>query len=258
MHSNLNYLERGHSASASRESHPELSKKISKLFDTLTRRNTDAGVNVLTAYTQQMNGGDVNTIELDTDSSSNDSAQHRASETDSSSPSTADHMSNGNASVDDSASNPPLVTIRKAVTNIPIRDEPNEPIQIPLLTIRPSIATQWLMLDLEDDFTHIFFPTGKKFLSLKLIRYSLEVARKGKTVLITQADFHPQVYATPVYQNKVFIGPYLKHVDMNIALFRRFNGRMMLLETFEKEQGFQIPNRSTGNAFNHIQLGVLI
>lgn len=266
IHSKRDYLQTGYTVSPTPETHPVLSNKIQNLFELLTQRNA-AKQNAAKQNAKKLAEIEQATIDFQSfNSSSNENSSSGAS-TPIHDQTASDNSSIPNGEFADSAAetdqtdltNPNTrksslqkssrvkVTAQRGQTNIPISVDVSKNMNIPQLPI-PNLSGQlWLMLKITDDFTHIWFPHRKKFLSAKLIQFSLEMAgEKKKTVLITQTSFHPQVYATPVERNKIFIGPYKKKADMNLALFRRVDGRLVLLDHLEKQNNSKLQNRSTG------------
>lgn len=245
MHSTQQYIDSGCNAIPTPKTHPELSQKISQLFQIMQSKNLFGETN--NGYKVSPSPSEVVSIDLDSDSSIDDSvAKNKVIK-----PSGITKMVNGQLKTGGNLRKRAKITFKKPITNIPLTNPPTQPLQIPLLPISITALEEWFMLNIEDDFTHIFFPSTKKFLSLDLIAISLKMsASRKKTLLITQPHFYPHVYATPAYENKIILGPYRRRLDMNICLFRRINGKMILLETIEKDQGYKIQNRSTGNLRN--------
>lgn len=267
IHSGRDYLHSGYTVSPTPETHPILSNKIQNLFELLTQRTAArqnakrlAEIEQADMDLQSFASSDENSLSSDVASGQSPSARMDLSQNISiangkAARATADTVAKADRSdsTDDKVQNgrknsKVKLLIQRKITNIPINVDVSKNMNIPQLPI-PNLSGQlWLMLQIAEDFTHIWFPGRKKFLSAKLIQLSLNVAaEKGKTVLITQFSFHPQVYATPVEHNKIFIGPYARKTDMNLALFRRVEGKMMLLENFEKQEKTKLTDRSTGN-----------
>lgn len=266
IHSGQDYLHSGYTVSPTPETHPILSNKIQNLFELLTQRNAArqnakrlAEIEQADMDLQSFASSDDNSLSSDVSSGAvrMNLSQNISIANDKSAKTATGTVDKANCtdSTDEKVSNATSrknakikLLIQRKITNIPIDVDVSKNMNIPQLPI-PNLSGQlWLMLQIADDFTHIWFPGRKKFLSAKLIQLSLNVAaEKGKTVLITQFSFHPQVYATPVEHDKIFIGPYARKNDMNLALFRRVEGKMMLLENFEKQKKSKLKDRSTGN-----------
>lgn len=251
IHSKSNYLESGLTINPTPKSHPELSQKISSLYELLTNRTQEKRQAVMTETGQEMPYNDMINADSETVRLASDEVMMISD-----SPITVEAEPSGSAikkksakSIDDSKQMKRSI-IKKAITNIPLTLITSNLIDVPLLPFPNVSAKLWLMLELKDDFTHIFFPSKRKFLSSKLIQVGLELARTSKkTILITQPNFHPQVYATEKYEQTIFIGPYAIKEEMNLALFKRVDGKLMLLENWERRTGNKIKNRSKGKIY---------
>lgn len=121
------------------------------------------------------------------------------------------------------------------------------------LPIQVTRTQRFLMLNLGDDFTHIWFQTWRKFLSLKRIQHDLDLAKKmGKTVKTSHSNLHPKVFVTSSHDNVIFIGPYGSHDTQNVNLFIKHDGKMLLSEDFHKNTGKKV-NRKTKGTFVRIR-----
>lgn len=105
-----------------------------------------------------------------------------------------------------------------------------------LLPIPLSQDQRWLMMTLGNDFTHIWLPQWRKFLSYKRIRSALTYASQTrKTIELSPPECHPSVFATCVRSNQIFVGPYHMNEPQKLALFHRHaDGRMLLSENYAK------------------------
>lgn len=131
-------------------------------------------------------------------------------------------------------------------SNIEMKSCPEAMANKLLLHIPCTGNQRWLMLTVENDFTHIWFQDWRKFLSKKRITSSLEDAKVTNKVFdISRPHVHPQVYVTPQYSNEIFIGPY-ECDSKNIALFQRHENRMMLVENYMKHTGIIYEKRTKG------------
>lgn len=261
INSDCPYVETGRSVRATPETHPKLSTKISRLFRMLTDRtkqkrkleqihmkNGDENSNSSDSIEFQfstneatVDGGEANDGAKDVAAKNNDPSKCAVLNN------TTDNAND--VAVEEQPANEPN-RIRRRLSNIPISSMAMN--NLPLIPIPNYHGQFWLMLKIEDDFTHMWFPNRQKYMKAKLIRFSLEVAMaKSKTVLLSQSGFHPQVYATHVFHDTIFIGPYVRKIDMDVALFRRSNGRMVLLEMYEQEQKAKLTKRSMGMLYPH-------
>lgn len=133
-------------------------------------------------------------------------------------------------------------------SNIPITNLTADDLKRIFVPIPCTGEHRWLMVTLKQDFSHIWFPSWKKFLSLKRIRSALAYAEKtDKTVQISPANVKPDVYCASKQPNKIFVGPYEVNGQMDLALFVRYENKMMLLKNYEILTGNIDPNKTTGN-----------
>lgn len=123
------------------------------------------------------------------------------------------------------------------------------------LPIPVNTAERLLMLNVGDDFTHIWFPNCRKFLSMKKIRSTLAMAKHLKhSIEITQGMNFPKVFVTHTHDNNIFIGPYKKNDKQNLALFVRQDNHMVLADSYHKKFGVQYTKKSKGKFIQSIQL----
>lgn len=112
----------------------------------------------------------------------------------------------------------------------------------------PVDATQrLLMINIGDDFTHIWFPTWHKFLSAKRIQSTILLAKNyGTAIEMSQSDNNPKVFVTNSHRNSIFIGPYAKNDKQNLALFVKHENHMMLSETYHHKFGIKYLQKTKG------------
>lgn len=128
-----------------------------------------------------------------------------------------------------------IVTARSNLTLENLRNMNETQLQL-LLPIPLSKDQRWLMMTLGTDFTHIWLPQWRKFLSHKRIRGALVYAAESrKTIELSPPNCHPSVFVTCVRRNQIFVGPYHMNEPQKLALFyRHADGRMMLSENYAK------------------------
>lgn len=128
-----------------------------------------------------------------------------------------------------------VVTARSNLTLENLQNINESQLQL-LLPIPLSQDQRWLMMTLGTDFTHIWLPQWRKFLSYKRIRSALMyAAQTRKTIELSPPDCHPSVFATSVRSNQIFVGPYHMNEPQKLALFyRHADGRMLLSENYAK------------------------
>lgn len=128
-----------------------------------------------------------------------------------------------------------VVTARSNLTLENLQNMNESQLQM-LLPIPLSKDQRWLMMTLGTDFTHIWLPQWRKFLSHKRIRSALVYAAQSKkTIELSPPDCHPSVFVTNVRKNQIFVGPYHMNEPQKLALFyRHADGRMLLSENYAK------------------------
>lgn len=115
------------------------------------------------------------------------------------------------------------------------------------LPIPVDKSQRLLMINVGDDFTHLWFPSWHKFLASKRIQHTFDVSKKlGKAIEMTQSDNYPKVFVSPSHLNCIFIGPYGKNDRQNLALFVRHQNHMMLAEQYYKQHGNTYTKKSKG------------
>lgn len=131
-----------------------------------------------------------------------------------------------------------VVTVRSNLTLENLQNMSESQLQL-LLPIPLSQDQRWLMMTLGNDFTHIWLPQWRKFLSYKRIRSALIYAAKTrKTIELSPPGCHPSVFVTSVRRNQIFVGPYHMNEPQKLALFYRQNaGKMLLSENYSKLPG---------------------
>lgn len=114
----------------------------------------------------------------------------------------------------------------------------------------PIERTQRLLrMHIGDDFTHMWFPTWRKFLSLKQIQNTLTMAKaSGKAIEMSQSVNRPKVFVSHLHDNQVFMGPYEStDVQQNVSLFvRNEERRMELAEDYHKKHGTKYTKKTKG------------
>lgn len=114
----------------------------------------------------------------------------------------------------------------------------------------PIERTQRLLrMHIGDDFSHMWFPTWRKFLSLKQIQNTLTMAKaSGKAIEMSQSVNRPKVFVTHLHDYQVFMGPYEStDVQQNVSLFIRNEvGRMELAEDYHKKHGQKYTKKTKG------------
>lgn len=209
IHSDNDYMLHGVKAKPTAETHPQLTAKITKVFNLLTSRRKGSGGG---------GGGSVGgsprpatVVPLPTTTGA------------------------AVAATADGKSQPATVSAFKLkTTNIPITSLKALDLRSIFVPIPVVGAHRWFMLTLGNDFSHIYIPSWKNFLSFIKISNALAFAkRSGKTVKMCGPDgVGPDVYAAHNEGDKIFFGPYKVDDVMNLALYQMFRGKMLLVEQY--------------------------
>lgn len=119
------------------------------------------------------------------------------------------------------------------------------------LPIPVNSSQRLLMINVGDDFTHLWFPTWHKFLSLKRIQSSLHLSKElGKAIEMSQSNNNPKVFVTSSHENVIFIGPYGSNDRQNVFLFVKYDNHIMLSEKYYKEFGCTFTRKTKGTFGN--------
>lgn len=107
-----------------------------------------------------------------------------------------------------------------------------------------------LMINVGDDFTHVWFPSWHKFLSIKRIQNSFILCKQvGKAIEMSQSVNYPKVFVSHSHENCIFIGPYGNMDRQNLALFVKHDNHMMLSELYYKKFGDTYTKKTKGKAY---------
>lgn len=115
------------------------------------------------------------------------------------------------------------------------------------LPIPVTAEQRLLMITIGDDFTHFWFPSWRKFLSLKRIQNAFAVTKQlNKAIELSQNDNYPKVFVSHLHDNCIFIGPYDETGRQNFALFVKHENHMVLSEVYYKEPGNTYTKKTKG------------
>lgn len=103
--------------------------------------------------------------------------------------------------------------------------------QLQMLLPIPLIPNKrWLMMDLGDDFTHIWMSQWRKFLSLDRIKRAVDRSLyTDKTISLAPSNCQPEVFVTGSRPREIFVGPYNNNEPQKLALFYQTEDRKMIL-----------------------------
>lgn len=106
---------------------------------------------------------------------------------------------------------------------------------------------RWLMMTLQKDFSDISHPHWRGLLSCKHIKQAIELAQTGgKTIRVIRGNQQPNVYATPNYSNRIFVGPFATGELSRMHLYQRMDNSLYLREEYEAMMSTQLSLRTTG------------
>ncbi|XP_061402114.1 uncharacterized protein LOC133337925 [Musca vetustissima] len=116
---------------------------------------------------------------------------------------------------------------------------------------------KWLVLDLHNDFSHIFVPDFRDLVSLDRIQKVINFAKqKNKIVKLQFFQNAPfDAFVTPKSGRKIYFGP----LNMNmkpptLILLQSVDGQMMLRELYQLKHGIQTPADERTKAFWLLQM----
>lgn len=103
------------------------------------------------------------------------------------------------------------------------------------------------MLNIGDDFTHIWFSECRSFLSMKKIKAVLAAAKEGqRPIELNQTGHSIRIFISHEHENSIFIGPYKRSEKQNLALFVREGKHMVLAHEYHKKNGEKYTKKSKG------------
>uniref|UniRef100_A0A1B0G7F8 MGA conserved domain-containing protein n=1 Tax=Glossina morsitans morsitans TaxID=37546 RepID=A0A1B0G7F8_GLOMM len=148
----------------------------------------------------------------------------------------------------------------KMKSNIKIRKiTPNDVHDLHL----PQIHKQnhkWLVLDLRNDFSHIFVPDFRELLSLDRIQKVVAFAKQKQKIIKMQffLNAHFDVFITPNSGRKIYVGPFDIGVkEPLLILLQSVDGQMMMRELYqEKHNIHNVDNESTTAFWLHLEVSV--
>lgn len=116
---------------------------------------------------------------------------------------------------------------------------------------------RWVVLNLFDDFSHIFVPAFRDMISLDRIHNVVRVAHETKKVVKVQffQDAPYDAFVTPSSRRKVYFGPL--RLDMEppvLVLLQSVDGKMMLREVYQREHNIRVQRDKRTMAFWVLQI----
>lgn len=115
------------------------------------------------------------------------------------------------------------------------------------LPIPVDSTERLLMLNVGDDFTHIWFKSWNKFLSMKRIKSSLALSKQlGKAIEMSQSVNPPKVFVSSTHDNFIFIGPYGSTDRQNVVLFVKHDSHITTSEKYYEEFGEMYTRKTKG------------
>lgn len=116
---------------------------------------------------------------------------------------------------------------------------------------------RWVVLNLFDDFSHIFVPAFRDMLSLDRIHNVVRVAHESNKVVKLQffQDAPYDAFVTPSSRRKIYFGPL--RLDMQppvLVLLQSVDGKMMLREVYQREHNIPVQRDKRTMAFWVLQI----
>lgn len=280
VHSNLNYMENELVAKPTPERNPLLSQKINMLYHLLTSQSTEPRPVIATDVSSSKEAimatygiatSDDEPIIEDALNESDDVLLIASDDNDAYVPPTKirradvdvirfvhpseDSSSSENAdqstAADSYAIESDAISVDDASfdrTPVVARTFENEQLRLKLpIKIEPT--QRLLMIELGDDFTHIWFPAWRRILRRERILAGLAKAKaNGTTIDLSHPQHSSKVVVTHTHERCIFIGPYDLQSKQNVGLFMQHNGQMVQTRLYDME--FPDPNRvkSRGNS----------
>jgi len=116
---------------------------------------------------------------------------------------------------------------------------------------------RWVVLDIFDDFSHIFVPSFSDMISLTRIHSVMQVAEERQKVVKLQ--FFPNApydaFVTPSSKKKIYFGPL--SLDMPppvLVLLQSVDRKMMLREVYQREHSIPVQRHRRSMAFWVLQI----
>ncbi|KAG4075032.1 hypothetical protein HA402_004578 [Bradysia odoriphaga] len=121
-------------------------------------------------------------------------------------------------------------------SNICIRKMDTSNIDKIQLPIPVNQNQRWyFMLSLANDFSHIYVPAWKQFISHKKIMLAIDHAKKTQqTVQFGPDNLSPQLYVSHNSDMKLFFGPMVKNETLNLQLLQQHEGKMIQREEYQR------------------------
>jgi len=122
-------------------------------------------------------------------------------------------------------------------------------LQIPEI---PEQDHRWVVLNLFDDFSHIFVPAFRDMISLDRIYQVVRAAHESKKIIKLQffKDAPYDAFVTPSSKRKIYFGPLpLDKEAPVLVLLQSVDGKMMLREVYQREHNIKVDNDKRTMAF---------
>ncbi|KAH8297218.1 hypothetical protein KR044_007454 [Drosophila immigrans] len=116
---------------------------------------------------------------------------------------------------------------------------------------------RWLVLNLYDDFSHIFVPAFRDMISLDRIYQVVRVSHESQKVIKLQffKDAPYDAFVTPASKRKIYFGPLpLDKEPPVLVLLQSVDGKMMLREVYQREHNIKVQTERRTMAFWVLQI----
>lgn len=250
LHSDLKYMDDELRAKPTPDQNPLLGVKINRLYQLLLKNSAqNAQSNAVDSFT-------VKSIQESANISPRQSVSPNESMSSTNSPpnnETATTIKHDDNEEDDDSDDVKMI---KTVESATFFENTSMRLSLPI----PVLSSQrLLMINVGDDFTHVWFPTWHKFLSIKRIQNSFILAKRlNKAIEMSQSNKNPKVFVSHSHENCIFIGPYGNSDRQNLALFVKHDNHMMLSELYYREFGQTFTKKTKGTNFSssHFYRGI--
>ncbi|XP_055383338.1 uncharacterized protein LOC129613352 [Condylostylus longicornis] len=107
---------------------------------------------------------------------------------------------------------------------------------------------RWLVLDLEDDFSHIIFMNSMEILAHSKIKLALQRSQtEKKMVRFPKVDGRSvDCYIMKFDKKRIYLGPFHETIDPVLMLYQNVDGKMVSREDYEASRGIKRLKHTTG------------
>lgn len=246
LHSDLKYMDDELRARPTPDQNPLLGLKINRLYQLLTKSSPQKPQsnmdNLMKKSIQETEDSSVGARICDSSNEGASLVESSNNEADAIVEDSNDGDGDGDGENDENEDND--VKMIKPIESASFFENTSMRLSLPI----PVLSSQrLLMINVGDDFTHVWFPSWHKFLSIKRIQNSFILSKKlGKAIEMSHSNKYPKVFVSHSHDNCIFIGPYGNRDRQNLALFVKHDNHMMLSELYYKKFGQKFTKKTKG------------